>query len=133
VNFRKGLALQPAVASDGFEQEIRHLSRQWDDGKGAGGVRAAFYLKGKVKGDYLLTAAYDSDKDTKERLFRDIQPDEFYPVYGDSAIRGYDAQSTGHLYVRIDHRKSYLLYGDFTTQGDSNVRKLSTYSRSLTG
>jgi large repetitive protein len=87
-----------------------------------------------VRGDYLLTAAYDSDKDTKERLFRDIQPDEFYPVYGDAAIRGFDAQSTSRLYVRVDKNKSYLLYGDFTTQGDNvNVRRLSAYSRSLTG
>ena len=67
------------------------------------GARAAFFLKGKIKGEYLLTAAYDSDKDTQERLFRDIQPDEFYPVYGDSAVRGFDAQSTSKLYVRVDN------------------------------
>jgi hypothetical protein len=39
-------------------------------------------LKGKVKGEYLLTLAYDSDKDKNQRLFRDIRPDEYYPVYG---------------------------------------------------
>ncbi|WP_171161624.1 SdrD B-like domain-containing protein [Usitatibacter palustris] len=125
--------LTPTRDADGFEQELRHLSKEFDDGKGQAGARAAFFLKGKIKGDILLTAAYDSDKDTKERLFRDIQPDEFYPVYGDSGVRGYDAQSTSKLYVRLDKGRSYLLWGDFTTQTVSEVRKLSNYNRSLTG
>ncbi|HET7403110.1 MAG TPA: hypothetical protein VFJ62_15050 [Usitatibacter sp.] len=126
-------SLQPARAGDGFEQELQRLSRTSANGEREAGARAAFFLKGKIRGDYLLTAAYDSDKDTQERLFRDIQPDEFYPVYGDAAVRGFDAQSTSHLYVRVDHRKSYLLYGDFTTQSDTSVRRLSNYNRSLTG
>jgi uncharacterized repeat protein (TIGR01451 family) len=125
-------SIAPARASDAFEQEIRQLSRQWGNDTQAG-VRAAFYLKGKIKGEYLLTAAYDSDKDTQERLFRDIQPDEFYPVYGDSGVRGFDAQSTSKLYVRIDNKRSYLLWGDFTTDAQSTMRKLTNYSRSLTG
>lgn len=126
-------ALVPARGDDGFEQELRHFSRTSGDGKYQAGARAAFFLKGKVRGGFLLTAAYDSDKDTKERLFRDIQPDEFYPVYGDAAIRGFDAQSTSRLYVRVDRDKSYLLYGDYTTQPEGMVRRLSAYSRSLTG
>ena len=126
-------ALTPARASDGFEQELSHLSRDWNAGRTQAGARAAFYLKGKIKGEYLLTAAYDSDKDTQERLFRDIQPDEFYPIYGDSGVRGYDAQSTSKLYVRVDHQRSYLLWGDFTTASTSEARKLSNYTRSLTG
>lgn len=126
-------AIQPARSADGFEQELRQLSKEWDDGKNSAAARAAFYLKGKVKGDILLTAAYDSDKDTRERLFRDIQPDEFYPVYGDSAQRGYDAQSTSKLYVRLDKNRSYLLWGDYTTSNDTPARRLSNYSRSLTG
>jgi uncharacterized repeat protein (TIGR01451 family) len=126
-------SIMPARASDGFEQELRQISREWNDGKTAAGARAAFFLKGKIKGEYLLTAAYDSDKDTKERLFRDIQPDEFYPIYGDSAVRGFDAQSTSKLYVRVDKGRSYLLWGDFTTNSPSETRKLSNYNRSLTG
>ncbi|MBZ0248920.1 MAG: hypothetical protein K8F93_04615, partial [Burkholderiales bacterium] len=126
-------ALVPVRASDNFEQELRHFSRDWNGGKASAGARAAFYLKGRIKGDFLLTAAYDSDKDTRERLFRDIQPDEYYPVYGDSAVRGYDAQSTGRLYVRVDKGRSWLLAGDFTTQATGDVRRLSNYSRSLTG
>ena len=126
-------ALVPTREQDSFEQELRHFSYEQDGGKRAASARAAFFLKGKIKGDYLLTAAYDSDKETQERLFRDIQPDEFYPVYGDSAIKGFDAQSTSRFYVRVDNKKSYLLFGDFTTQTTSELRKLSNYSRSLTG
>ncbi|HRE14723.1 MAG TPA: hypothetical protein PLD37_11060, partial [Usitatibacteraceae bacterium] len=126
-------ALVPARASDGFEQELRRISHTSGDGKLDAGARAAFFLKGKVKGDFLLTAAYDSDKDTKERLFRDIQPDEYYPVYGDAGQRGFDAQSTSRLYVRVDKGRSWALYGDYTTQGNWEARKLGAYARSLTG
>ncbi len=126
-------SLVPARATDGFEQELRHFSRQSADARTDAGARAAFFLKGKVKGETLLTLAFDSDKDTRERLFRDIQPDQFYPVYGDSAVKGFDAQSTSRLYVRIDHHKSYLLYGDYTTASASQARQLGAYNRSLTG
>ncbi len=126
-------ALAAPDAGDQFEQDIRSLN-----GSAAGnsqfGARGSMFLKGKVRGDYLLTLAYDSDKDTRDRLFRDIEPENFYPVYGDSATKGFDAQSTSPLYVRIDKGRSYLLYGDFTTAADTrSPRQLSNYSRSLTG
>ncbi len=135
-------SLQPTRAQDGFEQELRQIGSSFDSGKGSASARAALFLKGKVQGAYLLTLAYDSDKDAKERLFRDIQPGEFYPVYGDSSVKGFDAQSTGRLYVRVDKDQSHVLYGDFNTQtppvaagngtaGDE--RRLGLYSRSLTG
>ena len=125
--------IQQVRARDGFEQQLSHFARDWGDGRTTGAARSAFFLKGKVKGDYLLTVAYDSDKEVRERLFRDIQPNEFYPVYGDSAIRGFDAQSTSHLYVRIDRNRSYLLWGDFTTATLNPTQRLSQYQRSLTG
>jgi uncharacterized repeat protein (TIGR01451 family) len=126
-------ALAPAQSQDGFEQQLQNFARSSGDGKEEAAARTAVFLKGKVRGDYLLTLGYDSDKDTRERLFRDIQPDKFYPVYGDSSIKGFDAQSTSHLYVRLDKGRSWLLYGDITTQSTSDVRQLSNYTRSLTG
>lgn len=131
-------AIFPAGAADAFEQELRLMSATSGNGRLGGGARTAFFLKGKIKGDYLLTAAYDSDKDTSGRLFRDIQPDEFYPVYGDASDRNYDAQSTGRLYVRIDRNRSYALFGDFTTtalasSGSDTAQSLGGYQRSLTG
>ena len=118
---------------DSFEQEIQRFSQTDAQGRTTAAARAAVFLKGQVKGEYLLTLAYDSDKDLKGRLFRDIQPDEFYPIYGDSSVRAFDAQSTQRLYVRVDHGKSFVLYGDFMTSQPSEARKLSDYSRSMTG
>ena len=124
--------MEPVRSGDVFERELRAqplVQRR----QGFAGGRTAFFLKGKIRGDYLLTAAYDSEKTTRDRLFRDIQPDEYYPIYGDSAQRGFDTQSTGRLYVRIDKDKSYLLYGDYTTASSDTVRQISQYSRSLNG
>jgi hypothetical protein len=123
----------PAREDDAFDNEIRAFNKEFNGGTSRLGVRAAMYLKGKIRGDYLLTLNYDSEKDTRDRLFKDIDPNAFYPVYGDSSVRGVDAQSTTKLYVRLDKNRSYLLYGDYTTQDDNPARTLSQYSRSLPG
>jgi hypothetical protein len=126
--------LQPVRPGDGFEQEIRRWQRSFSDGDGAVGLRTAFFLKGKISGATLLTAAYDSDKDVRGRLFRDIRAEEFYPVYGDASIKGYDAQTSGRFYVRVDNGKNYALYGDFNTSEQQNeALQLGRYNRSLTG
>lgn len=122
-------AIRPA-GDDGFAQALQAQAA----GERAG-ARAAVYLKGKVRGDALLTLAYDSEKDTRERLFRDIQPDAFYPVYGDASVKSFDAQSTGRLYVKLERDGSSVLWGDFSTQGGTPqpARQLAAYQRSLTG
>jgi hypothetical protein len=125
--------LTAASATDAFEKELSNFSTTSADKKESASGRAAFFFKGSVLGKYLLTTSYDSDKDTRQRLFRDIQPDQYYPIYGDSATKGFDAQSTSRLYVRVDKDKSYLLYGDFITAGNTDVRQITQYSRSLTG
>jgi hypothetical protein len=147
INFRRngsGL-ISNSQSGDGFEREIRRWEKQFNNGKANGAARAAFFIKGQVKGEYLLTAAYDSDKEVRARLLRDIRPEEFYPVYGDASLRGFDARSAERLYVRVDKDRSYLLYGDFQT-GDSigtqsgvdfgaraSQRVLATYNRTATG
>jgi large repetitive protein len=140
IDLRRGgrASIEPVRANDGFEQELRGLSADFDNGRARAGARASLFLKGRIKGDMLLTLAYDSEKEKKERLFRDIQPDAYYAVYGDSSVRGFDAQSTGRLYLRLDHSRFYALIGDFNTQAlgggdDIGQRKLGQYSRSLNG
>lgn len=125
------LQLNQPQSSNAFEQVITDTVAESDHTRAS--QRAAFYFKGTIKGEYLLTTAYDSDKQKNERLFRDIRPDEFYPVYGDGSVRGYDAQSTGRLYVRIDKNRSFLLLGDFNSASSQEVRQLSQYSRVLSG
>ena len=109
-----------------FERELQSIT-------GQGGGRAAGYIKGRVQGKYLLSMRFDSQSDEDNRLFRDIQPDEFYPVYGDSSVKGFDAQSSGKLYVRVDKDHSYALYGDFTTYSSDGSESLGRYGRALTG
>lgn len=117
-------------AQEAFEQELHEFSSS-DDHAASG--RAAMFLKGKVRGGYLLTLAYDSDK-KGERLFRDIEPGEYYPVYGDSSAKGFDAQSTSKLYVRLDKGRSFAMFGDLKTQIDNDDGiKLGQYHRTLTG
>ena len=147
VNFRgrSGGVIQPVRRGDAFEQDLQRWTREFNDGKANVGARAAFFIKGVVRGDMLLTAAYDSDKESRSRLLRDVKPEAFYPVYGDSSLRGFDARSADRLYVRLDKDKSYLLYGDFQT-GDGfsqssgggavasmQQRSLGAYNRTATG
>lgn len=145
VNFRNRTVLTPVRRGDGFEREIESWSREFNGGKANVAARTAFFLKGTIRGDLLLTAAYDSDKDTRARLLRDVRPDELYPVYGDSSLRSFDARSADRLYARIDKDKSYALYGDFVT-GDGfaqalgqgamaslRQRSLGNYNRTGTG
>ena len=125
--------LGQASRNDGFEEELNDIASSNGGGTNASG-RAALFLKGKVKGEYLLTLAYDSDKDKNQRLFRDIRPDEYYPVYGDAAAKGFDAQSTSKLYVRVDKGRSYAMYGDYVTRTENDEGlSLGQYNRSLTG
>lgn len=125
-------AVQPSF-NDGFEQQLNLFSMQNADGSFGASGHAALFLKGKILGSNLVTLAYDSDKTTQSQLFRDIQPDQFYPIYGDSSVRGFDAQSTSKAYLRIDHGTSYVVYGDFLTSDPSTSNSLSNYSRSMTG
>lgn len=125
--------LSQVSRNDGFEEELNELASS-NGGKSNASGRAALFLKGKVKGEYLLTLAYDSDKDKNQRLFRDIRPDEYYPVYGDAAAKGFDAQSTSKLYVRVDKGRSYVMYGDYVTRTENDDGlSLGQYNRSLTG
>ncbi len=123
---------QPSL-NDGFANQLQLFSAQSADGSVSSGGHAAVFVKGKVLGDTLLTLSYDSDKESGQRLFRDIQPDQYYPVYGDSSVRGYDAQSTSKAYIRLDHGRDYLVYGDFLTSDPGVGSSLSNYSRSMTG
>lgn len=99
----------------------------------AHGLRGELYLKGRIKGDRLLTLRYSSDRDTEDRLFRDIRADEYYPVYGDDSERGSDAASSSNLYVKIEKGASYILYGDIAIEPESDAFKLGGYSRVTTG
>jgi hypothetical protein len=126
-------SIQDALSSDGFAQQLQGTAASFDAGHGTLGARTSFFLKGKVLGSSLLTLAYDSNKPSSSSLLRDINPNAYYPVYGDSSIKGFDAQSTGKLYVLLQHGQSSFLLGDFNTQSQDPARSLTQVSRVLHG
>lgn len=93
----------------------------------------AFYAKGRIRGSWLLTMAYDSDRsfDPDRGLLGTIDPDRYYTVYGDGSRQGYDAATRRKLYLRLERREFYALFGDFET-GLTETR-LGRYSRTLNG
>ena len=95
-------------------------------------ARVAFYAKGRVLGEYLLTIAYDSAKQADDqRLLGTIDPAAYYTVFGDNSQRLFDAASTDKLYVRVESSTFYALYGDFETGFDQT--QLAQYQRIATG
>ena len=93
--------------------------------------RIALFLKGKVLGKYLLTAAYDSAKEKREELFQQVNPEKYYPVYGDASETGYEAESQDKLYVKIEKDRSSIMYGDYRTGLTQN--EFSRYDRTFNG
>ncbi|MEO7962459.1 MAG: hypothetical protein ABIT38_00960 [Gemmatimonadaceae bacterium] len=128
---RGGNAL--ASNADGFEESLRSWTFDNDSGKVRGGARGALYLKGRVLGDQVLSLSYDSERDRGRTLFRDIQPEQFFPVYGDASLREFDAQSRRKFYARLDRGTSYTLFGDFQTTRADERRLLTAYDRTLNG
>ncbi|MCA0394869.1 MAG: hypothetical protein LCH70_12270 [Proteobacteria bacterium] len=105
--------------------------------------RLAFYLKGKIKGKYLITAQADTQEREVSELFRGfwnadpqdifrrLDPDAYYPVYGDDSTTYRDVDTMGRLYVRVDWDKSQALWGNFNT-GITGT-EYGQYSRALYG
>lgn len=104
-----------------------------EDGYASDG-RLAFFAKGVVKGEYLLTAAYDSDRDTSEaehRLLGVVDPGRFYTLYGDATEQRHEAASTEKLFLKIERRQFAALFGDYET--GLTVTELARYSRTMNG
>lgn len=104
--------------------------------------RAAGFFKGYMKGSDVLGGAFDQYKVTAhvdsarrrefEGYFRQvIDPEAFYPVYGDSAALVKDANSRGPIYVLVEADQSTLTVGNFK----SGIRgvELLNYDRMLYG
>jgi len=99
-NFRSGNT-EPIEPNDRFKNGL------WLEGK------LAYYLKAKIKGKYFITSSLDTERDQKE-LFRYIDPDKYYPVYGDNSQISYEATNTqGMLYALVEWDRSEVMYGNY--------------------
>ena len=105
--------------------------------------RMAFYVKGKILGRYLLTASADTKEQPLQDLFsnfdrkdpnyllRRIDPNRYYPVYGDDSVSVDDAPTKGKFYVRLERDQSSVMWGNFQTSWTGT--ELTQYSRGLYG
>lgn len=105
--------------------------------------RLAFYLKGKIKGETLLTASADTREQPLEDLFsnfnskdpryllRRLDPNAYYPVYGDDSTLVEDAPTQGKFYVKLQRGDAHVLWGSFQTRLTGT--DLANYSRGLYG
>lgn len=124
-------SMEPLAADDKFQEDVLVEGR------------LAFYLKGKIKGKYLITAQLDSqeeelgdlvsnlDKKDAQSLFRRLDPDRYYAVYGDDSTTIRDTDTLGRMYVRLDWNKSEVLWGNYHT--DMTGNEFAQYNRSLYG
>jgi len=95
--------------------------------------RVAFFLRGRIRGKYLLRMAYDSDKPMPEFNAFDVDPERFYPIYGDASLLDREASSQGRLFVRFEVQDSYLQFSDYDTGDHFKDTELTAYLRRLHG
>lgn len=106
-------------------------------------ARLAFYLKGKFNEDWKLTASADTregpvrelfsnflDK-SPEALFRRIDPDYYYPTFGDDGTVEEMAPTLGKLYLRVDKDDDHAMWGNFKVAYMEN--ELAQIDRGLYG
>jgi len=87
--------------------------------------RLAFYLNGNVHQNWRLTASADTlegpVKDlfsnflakTPDSLFRRIDPDYYYPTFGDDGVVQEMAPTLGKFYVKASNGENYGMWGNF--------------------
>lgn len=124
-----------AAGTAGYNTLSRHASPLARKDRGGTMVdgQLAFYAKGRVKGSWLLTLAYDNKRapDAERGLTSAIDPDRYYTVYGDGSGQAHDAASQRKLYVRLERKAFYALFGDF--QAGFDATRLGHYDRTLNG
>lgn len=126
-----------AAGTAGFETLTNHARKLTDRDRGTRLTdgQLSLFAKGRVLGKWLMTLAYDSDKatgrDARRPLGGVIDPQRYYTIYADGTEQGYDAASTQKLYLRLERRQFYALFGDYET--GLTQTELSRYSRSFTG
>ena len=99
--------------------------------------RVAFFAKGLIKGEWLMTLAVDTDKrrsglgNRDGSFVQEIDPNAYYTLYGDRSYQEFEALSRYPVFVKLEKRQGYALFGDY----DTNVLegRLTAYNRRLSG
>ncbi len=87
--------------------------------------RLAFYTNGKFGDDWQLTASADTlegpvgslfsnfMQKTPDAVFRRINPDYYYPTYGDDSTTEETAPTLGKFYAKLKKDQNYGMWGNF--------------------
>ena len=96
--------------------------------------RVAFFAKGLVRGDWLMTLAVDTDKRRGKRdgdFASEIDPNAYYTLYGDESYSDIEAVSRYPFYLKLEKKSFYAMFGDYST--NITEGKLTKYNRHLSG
>lgn len=127
VGFGEGTLGHKMLSGNVHELSATDADRELFDGN-----KLAFYAKGSIRGDYLLTIAYDTAKETGNPVLKQaVDPTQYYTLYADATQASFDAASSSRLYVKLERRQFYAMFGDYDT--GLTVTELSRYSRTLNG
>src|SRR5262249_3861365 len=103
----------------------------------------SFFGTQKFGNDWRITASADTRQaplpelftnllnKAPESLFRRIDPDYYYPTYGDDSTVQELAPTLGKFYVKVDHQEDYGLWGNFKINYLEN--ELAQVNRGLYG
>ena len=105
--------------------------------------RVAFYVRSRLNDRWSVTATADTgeagiadlastldDKDLGQ-LLRRLDPDRYYPTYGDNSVIEQDAPTSGRIYARIERDDDYALWGNYQT--NFNDTEFARVNRTLYG
>ncbi len=88
----------------------------------------AFYVDGKFDDGWQLTASADTREGpineifsnfmekTPDALFRRLDPDYYYPTFGDDSTVVENAPTSGKFFVKMQRQSDYLLWGNFIAE-----------------
>ncbi|HUV37179.1 MAG TPA: OmpA family protein [Patescibacteria group bacterium] len=93
--------------------------------------RIALYGQGEVRNGHMMTCAVDTRPFREDKLFRRIEPEKYYPIYGDAGELRFNTASRSGTYLRLDHRRYNAMLGDFKT--DLGTAEFTKYHRSFNG
>ncbi|MEP3889063.1 MAG: hypothetical protein ABJN69_01275 [Hellea sp.] len=105
--------------------------------------RVAFYLRSRLNDRWAVTATADTGEAEIENLFsglddkdlgqllRRLDPERFYPTYGDDSTIEQDAPTSGKFYLRVERDDDYALWGNYQT--NFNDTEFARVQRTLYG
>jgi len=105
--------------------------------------RVAFYVRSRLNDRWTVTATADTgeaglgdlistlDDKNLDQLLRRLDPDRYYPTYGDNSVIEQDAPTSGRIYARIERDDDYALWGNYQT--NFNDTEFARVNRTLYG